>query len=425
MANQDVVVVGAGLAGLEAARTLTRSGVGVQLLEASDGVGGRVRTDVVEGFRLDRGFQVLLTAYPEARRALDLGALRLRPFYPGALVVRGGRRVRVADPFRHPVDGLGTLFRGVGSLADKLRVARLRLEVGRASIEQLLQGPERTTAEALQARGFSAEMVEQFFRPFFGGIFLERELATSGRMFDFLFKMFAEGQTTVPARGMGEIPAQLAAALPAGALRLGARVAQVEPGRVLLEGGEVVRADAVIVATDADAAHRMLGAQVTPRRWNASTTLSFAAPRPPLDEPILLVDGDGHGPIHHAHVASQVSAELAPPGLSLVSATAVGLPALDDAELVAQARRQLEGWFGAQVRAWRHLRTHRIPMALPRLGGDVGAPKRAEVGERLFVAGDHCETASIQGALRSGRAAGEAVLEALAGPQARAAARVG
>jgi phytoene dehydrogenase-like protein len=413
MAAHDVVVIGAGLAGLAAARELTGAGARVQVLEASDGVGGRVRTDVVDGFRLDRGFQVLLTAYPEAQRLLDLPRLQLRRFYPGALVQIGARKLRVADPFRHPLDGLATLLHGVGTLMDKLAVARLRFAVTGATSEQLLRGPERTTLQALQARGFSQPMIDQFFRPFFGGVFLDRDLETSGRMFEFLFKMFAEGDTTIPELGMGEIPAQLAAALPAGAVRLGAKVMAVQPRRVTLEDGEVINADALVVATDPDTAHRLLGEPIARPAWRSGTTLYFAAPAPPLSEPTLVLDGDGAGPINHAHVASQVSPQLAPAGMSLVSATAVGLPAMDDATLVEQALRQLQGWFGPAVSSWRHLRTYRVVQALPILGNALGGGRPARVGEGIFVAGDHRESASIEGALHSGRLAAEAVLQAL------------
>ena len=193
--SSDVIVVGAGLAGLSAARTLQAAGRRVRVLEASDGVGGRVRTDVVDGFRLDRGFQVLLTAYPEVQRSLDLPALRLQRFDPGASVYVGGRFHTVGDPFRQPSTALSTVMAPIGSVADKLRIARLRAQVRRGDVRELLRGHDVPTVEALRERGFSETMIDRFFRPLFGGIQLDPTLGTSARMFDVIFRMLASGDS--------------------------------------------------------------------------------------------------------------------------------------------------------------------------------------------------------------------------------------
>jgi phytoene dehydrogenase-like protein len=219
----DVAIVGAGLAGLRCALGLHRAGLSCTVLEASDGVGGRVRTDIVDGFRLDRGFQVFLTAYPEAREALDYGALRLRPFAPGALVRRSGSFERLGDPFRRPRDLWGTLRARVGTTGDKLRVLRLRRRLRGKSPGEILAAPQTTALAALEREGFSRRMIDGFFRPLFGGVFLDRSLETSSRMLEFVFAMFARGEAALPEAGMGAIPAQLASRLPAGTVRLLAR----------------------------------------------------------------------------------------------------------------------------------------------------------------------------------------------------------
>src|SRR6201996_3499728 len=206
----DAAIVGAGLAGLNCAAVLERAGLNVIVLEASDAPGGRVRTDVVEGFRLDRGFQVLLTAYPEAKRLLDDRVLQLMKFEPGALVWHGGKFHRFADPFRSPVGASRFLFDSIVPLGDKLRVAKLRARVRRGTFEEIFARPERTTRDYLQSMPFSAAMIDRFFEPFFAGIFLEHDLVTSSRFFEFLFRMFSVGDTTVPAEGMEQIPLQLA-----------------------------------------------------------------------------------------------------------------------------------------------------------------------------------------------------------------------
>ncbi|MCK6459110.1 MAG: FAD-dependent oxidoreductase, partial [Planctomycetes bacterium] len=217
----DVAVVGAGLAGLRCALGVHRAGLSCAVLEASDAVGGRVRTDLVQGFRLDRGFQVFLTAYPEAQAVLDYGALRLRPFAPGALVRRGGSFERLGDPFRRPRDLWGTLRARVGTTGDKLRVLRLRHRLRGKAPEEILSAAQTTALATLERDGFSGGMIDGFFRPLFGGVFLDRSLGTSSRMLEFVFAMFARGEVALPEEGMGAIPAQLASMLPAGTVRLG------------------------------------------------------------------------------------------------------------------------------------------------------------------------------------------------------------
>src|SRR3954469_1693763 len=248
-AGGQVVIIGGGVAGLCCALRLQEKSIPCVILEASNAPGGRVRTDKVEGFLLDRGFQVLLTAYPEARRLLDYQALRLRTFAPGALVRVQGKLHRVSDPFRQPWTLPATLLAPVGSLADKLAIARLRSHVRQGTSEEIWTRPETSSLEALQSFGFSQRMIDSFFRPFFGGIFLETELATSSRMLEFVFRMFSQGRAALPAAGIGAISEQLAGRLPAGAIRTGARVELIGEGRVVLTRGERVPAAAVVIAT--------------------------------------------------------------------------------------------------------------------------------------------------------------------------------
>ena len=274
----DVIVVGAGVAGLCCARELHAAGLDVLVLERGDAPGGRVRTDAVDGFLLDRGFQVLLTAYPEARRVLDFERLGLRPFESGALIRKDGRFSRIADPFRHPVRAFESLRDAPGSVPDKLRVARLRRRLSRGSINEILTAPQVTTAEALRREGFSSDLVEAFFRPFLGGIFLDPSLETSSRLFAFVFKLFSEGEAVLPAAGMQAIPRQLAEGLPEAAVRYGATVESAGPGHVVLAGGERLEAASVVVAADGPEAARLTGAVEAPAP-RAVTTLHYAAER--------------------------------------------------------------------------------------------------------------------------------------------------
>ncbi len=407
----EVVVVGAGLAGLCCAVELRERGIDVLVLEAADAVGGRVRTDEVGGFRLDRGFQVLLPAYPEARRRLDYEALELRPYAPGAVVRREGRFVRVMDPFQRPGDALPTLRSGVASLADALRVLALRRRVCRGSLDALARRPERSTFEALVGAGFSERIIESFFRPFFGGVFLDGELATSSRFFDFAFRFFAEAGAAVPASGMEAIPRQLASRLPQQALRCQARVEALDARTARLESGERISCRALVVATDAAATAQLVPSLELPA-WNATTCLSFSAPEPPLEGPYLVLNGEGRGPVNNLAVPSEVSPRYAPAGRALVSVTVLGDPKAEDDRLEAQVREQLGEWFGASVADWRLLRLERIRRALPSFLPHA-KPAPLDLGGEVFVCGDHQGVPSIQTAMEAGRRAGEAVAQRL------------
>lgn len=412
--EKPVIIVGGGLAGLACAVKLHQEGVPFLLLESSDAPGGRVRTDSVEGFQLDRGFQVFLSAYPEAGRVLDLEALRLRRFQPGALVLKDGRMRRLMDVIRRPRFALQSALQPVGTLRDKLLVGLLQLAARRHPIADIAAHEDLTTEAFLRRFGFSEMMIDNFFRAFYGGIFLERELRTSSRMFEFLFKMFAEGYATLPANGMQEIPRQLAAGLPQSFIRLNAPVKSVGLREVVLASGESLAADRVVVATDADTARQLVPefASMFPgqARWNSTTTLYFSAPRSPLGEAIIALNGDGTGLVNSVCAPSDVAVEYAPAGRALLCVSLLGIPGGDDLE--HRVITELAGWFGDAVRDWTHLRTYRIERALP--GQPPSNLRQPHQGFRTtgrhFVCGDHCSSASIEGALTSGRQAAEALL---------------
>jgi phytoene dehydrogenase-like protein len=415
-ADGGVYVVGAGLAGLRCALRLRERGVEATVLEAADGVGGRVRTDRMDGFLLDRGFQVLLTAYPEAGEALDYDKLELRRFFPGAVVRTGGRFVTVADPFRRPLEGLRTALAPVGGLGDKLKVARLRRRVTAGSLEELFARPETTTREALAARGFSDAIVDRFFRPLFGGVLLDRELGTSSRMFEFVYRMLALGDVALPAGGMGAIPDQLAGGLPPDQVRLGRRVTAVGDDGLTLAGGERLDAWAVVIATDGPTASGLLGGEPPAPASVAASCLYFAADRAPVDEPVIVLDGDGEGPVNNLCVPSSVAPTYAPAGAALVSATVLARPGLPRGpDLEAAVLAQLADWFGSGVVAWRHLKTYHIPHAQPaQPPGALDPPERpVRLRPGRYLCGDHRDNASINGALASGRRTADAVAEDL------------
>jgi len=418
----DCVIVGAGLAGLACAGELVRRGRRVMVLEAADRVGGRVATDTVDGFRIDRGFQVYNDAYPEGRRQLDLPALAPGRFEPGALVAEAGRLRGVSDPWRRPLAAVGALLSGAVGLADGLRTARLRHDaiaaVRRGGLDPDAPAAlnERTTREELAARGFSDTFVRRFFIPFFGGVFLERSLDTAAPVFLFDFAMFSLGNACLPAGGMDAIPRQLADRLPPGCVKQGTRVRGVQPGRVILDDGGTLEARELVVAVDGAAAAEIVPeaarGPLAVRRWKATRLVAFAADRSPLEARTLVVSADRDGPIDNLTVPSDVAPGYAPAGRSLVTVSLRDGWSSDAAEIAV--KRQAAGWFGAGVEGWRHLATVDVPRALPDESPAArrSRPTSPRLADRLWMCGDHCGTASINGALGSGRRCAEAILAA-------------
>ncbi|HET6218759.1 MAG TPA: NAD(P)/FAD-dependent oxidoreductase [Acidobacteriaceae bacterium] len=425
----EVAIIGAGLAGLSCALSLENAGIAVNLLEATDTPGGRVGTDLVEGFRLDHGFQVLLTAYPEARRLLDYSSLQLKKFASGALVWHDGKFHRFTDPFRNPGGAAQFLFDPVVPLADKLNVAKLRARVQRGTWEDMFARPEKTTRDYLQQVPLSAGMIERFFEPFFGGVFLERDLVTSSRFFEFLFRMFSAGDTAIPAAGMQQIPLQLAARLRPGTLATGARVGKVtrntQSFQIEVDGRESLEARAVVLAVAGNEGNALLGgvggwSVPEVRAWNRTTAFCYAAGHAPVDEPIILLNGEGHGagPVNNVAVMTTVSAAYAPPGVHLVVASVVGEAPQESAALMRLdegVRAHLRKWFGPVVNSWRMLRAYPLARSLPqqRHAEWEQSPVRVGGSGGVYMCGDYRETASIQGALASGRRVAEAVIKDL------------
>jgi phytoene dehydrogenase-like protein len=406
--DEPVVVVGAGLAGLSCAVALHDAGIPVRVFEASDGVGGRVRTDRVDGFTLDRGFQVALTAYPEMHRQLDMRAIDLRAFEPGALVWRNGRGSVVGDPFRRPTTTFATATAPIGSVFDKARIGLLRRRLRSVHPVRLLQGADSSTRDALAEAGFSDTIIERFFRPLVGGIQLDPELMDSRRMFDIIFRMLADGDSAVPAAGMQSIPDQLADRLPVGTIHLNAPVTSATAQSVTIADGDEVGASAVVVATEGPEANRLLGIAPVPSK--SVGAVYFDAPEPPAGGKYVVLDGTGRGPVLNVAIMSNVAPTYAPAGHHLVVAA---MPGYIGADIEDLARAQLRSWWGPQVDAWRHLRSYRIAHGQPGQRPPFDPKQRIRLTDGRFVCGDHRDTASIQGAMFSGRRCGVEVAVAI------------
>jgi len=431
--EQPVVIIGAGVAGMACALELKERAIPFVVVEASDGPGGRVRTDTVDGFLLDRGFQIFLTSYPEAQRLLNYKQLDLQPFYPGALVRFDGGYHRVADPFRRPIDAIPTLFpwHPIGSILDKILIGVLRIQSLVVSLDALYTRPDipisdRLSSDVLFGTGFSKEMVDRFFRPFLGGIFFDNNLRTNARELDFVFRMLALGENCLPSKGIGAVSDYLAAQLPSGTLRLNSGVKDVakDGTSVTFTDGSTLKASAVVVATEGNVARTLLstaGAALEEEREAKKTTcLYYSIDGPaPTEEPILYLNGDGvvdaegSCKINNMCFPSNVSPSYAPAGKTLVSVSLIGVPSGSDEEVAGEVSKQMVEWFGASAAGWKLLKVYRIAYCQPNSEPPSERNKDTKVGDFLFVAGDHRETASLNGALRSGTRCAESVSEAL------------
>jgi phytoene dehydrogenase-like protein len=420
-AEGRAVVVGAGLAGLVAARRLATAGLDVELFERRETVGGRVRSRDHDGFTLDRGFQVLFTAYPAVRRELDLDALDLRPFRPGAVIARRGERSTLSDPLGDPRALVASVFNREVTTSDKLRTLALRQDLRSREYDDLLTRADTDIRSYLREWGFSEKYVDNFVAPFYGGITLDRSLSTSKRVFEYTFKALSEGDTAVPAAGMGAIPEQLAArAEDAGVrLRLDEPVERIDDegsDTAVVTADRTVATDAVVVAADPKRARELTGIPSIPRGGRPSVTQHYAvAAHVDLGTGRRIVlNADDEAPNTVAPM-SAVAPEYTPDDRALLSATFLGAEALDRpaGDLADASREALESWYPERsFESLDVLATDRIEFAQfaqpPGVHDDLPGPRTGSAG--VYLAGDYTRWSSIQGALRSGREAAEAVL---------------
>ncbi len=419
-----VLIVGAGMAGLTCAVYLKQAGIDALVLEASDGVGGRVRTDTVDGFRLDRGFQILLTAYPEARRLLNYSALDLRSFRSGAFIRHQQPEphwITLLNPFKEPLSVFQTLVSSVGTFSDKLLIVDLLRRTQSLTISELFRQTPMTTLAFLHEMGFSDQIIERFFRPFFGGVFLENALTTSSNFFEFCFRMFFTGDAAVPATGIEAIPNQLAGRLSPGQIRLNTPVERVEGNTVYLQSGETLTGRAVVLAVDAAQSAHLLGRPVLPEQAFNHTTCTYFAARPDqftdssMRKKLLLLNTHRSSAVHNVAILSDVAPSYAPANQTLILVSTQSLVLLDEAELTKQIRTELVGWFGTDVQQWRHLRTYHLPHALPAYNpeqaGTDALRQPLQLTDTLYQCGDQTTYPSLNAAMQTGREVAEMISE--------------
>ena len=411
MKKPRILIVGAGVAGLIAARHLEEAGHAPTLIEASDGAGGRVRTDTVDGLLLDRGFQVLLTQYREARRYLDFAALDLRAFRPGALIYSGDQHFTLSDPLREPSALFPTLRSPVGSLLDKWRLFTLTQSLKRLDPAETFTGYETLPTETyLRNYGFSDQIIERFFRPFFGGIFLENELRTPAALFRFVFKMFSEGDAAVPARGMEEIPRQLAAALQRTTFLYDSPAVGIEHRQLRLRNGKALSFDAIILACPpGELVPNLAGPDVA---WHRTVNLYFRAERAPLPDRYIALVADRDSPINNFCTLTEVAPAYAESGALLSVTLKSGFETMTEPEEVARELRQRLRDKHLELDFVRRYDIRRALPDLPVLYYEQ-TPEQTRLNDHIFLAGDHQLHGSLDAAMRSGRNAALGVIGAL------------
>ncbi|WP_253885418.1 NAD(P)/FAD-dependent oxidoreductase [Actinokineospora diospyrosa] len=400
----DIVVVGAGLAGLAAAKTLSAAGREVVVVEADEAPGGRVRTDRVRGLLLDRGFQVLNAGYPAVRDLLDVEALDLRPFLPAAMVSDAAGLHLLADPIREPGRLRETLRAPVGSLTRKMMLGAYAAALAAAPAKTLRDRDDRPFRVRLANYGITGPLYDRFVRPFLSGVFLDPDLTVPSRFAEFVVRSFARGTIGVPAAGMRAIPDQLAAALPLDTIKYSFPIREVHPGRVTGDFGTIT-ARHVVVAVSGTVAHALLGDRIPRPATRGCLTYYHLADFPPIPEAVIVIDGDHRGPVINTVVLTNAAPEYAP-GATLVSSTVLGT---DDPGEPA-VRAHLAAIYHQDTTAWQHVRTYQIQEALPVHTGPLRKP--TTLPNNLYVCGDHRDTPSLQGALVSGRRTAKAILAA-------------
>jgi len=393
-----IVIIGSGLAGLTAAKVLKENSQDFLLLESSSTVGGRVKSDVVDGFILDHGFQVLLDSYKQVKKHLDIDALELCSFSPGANIYLSPRKKTImSDPMRDPGKALSTLMSPLTTFSDAIRTLFLKVKSEKRDI---------TSFDYLKELGFSDKYIDGFFKPFFSGIFLERELRSPANYFSFLFNRFSKGLATLPKNGMGEVTASLAK-ISEKHIRLNYHVSKVEKkddGIYIFEkSGEMIKCDQVILAVDAPAALKIFPKLPTTTKKRSVTTVYFKAKKLPNDSEYLLLNGSGEGRVNHIAFLSKVNPNYAPKSEHLISVNVLDCDEVDPYEIL----REIKEWDISLGHDWKHIATYPIYYAQP---DEFSQGEEMDISDNILIAGDYTQTPSIDGAMLSGEQAAIKIL---------------
>lgn len=403
MQDQKIAIVGAGLSGLVAAINLEQAGFKPELFEATDRVGGRVKTDYKEGYTFDHGFQVLLTQYPATQKYLDYNLLQLQHFYPGAIIYNNGKQDKIGDPLRRLSLLWPTLTSKIGSVADKLKVLKLNTELKKKSFDDIFLAKEKTTLQYLKDYGFSEDIIRNFFKPFFTGIFLEHELKTSSRKFEFVYKMFGEGSTAIPKKGIQAIPNQLMAQLKHTKTHFNTPVKSIQDQKIKFENGKEEDFDFVIVATEASQLISNLNNQQT--LWKSVDNFYVSVKQRVFKEPMIALIADEESLVNNIYYTSKTNADE-----HLLSVSIVKPHHLSMEDLKSKITKDLKTFAGIDTIEFKQF--YHIEKALPIMQSvNYMLPKsETQLKDQVFLAGDHLANGSINAAMLNGESAAQAVI---------------
>lgn len=405
--NKTIYIIGAGISGLIAAYELEQAGYSPVVLEKADAVGGRVRTVEKNGYHLDLGFQVLLSAYPLANKYLDFDALRLRRLESGSQIYVDGKRFLIGDALRNIRLLAPTLLADIGSLTDKVKVLALSRRLKKKSLGAIFDSPETSTLEYLRSQGFSEKIIDRFFRPFFSGIFLEPELRTSSRMFEFVYKMFGEGYATIPEQGIGAISKQLKKKLKTTQFQFGQEVKQVTNERITLGNGQELIHNGVIITANASALVSNMNDQAI--QWKSCTCLYFEVERTNIPEGTIALVADKGKLSNNLYAYKDASGKL------LLSVTTLKHAGKTNEELTQAIEAEVKEYCG--INRIKHIANFRISEALPDLTHlkMTTSPSESQLTDHIFLAGDVLFNGSLNAAMESGRLAALGLLEKKSG----------
>ena len=412
MNKQDykIHIVGAGISGLIAATVLEKNGLSPVIIESTDRVGGRVKTDIVDGYQLDHGFQVLLTAYPAAQKYLNLEALQLQSFIPGASIFKNGKQQIIGDPLRDKSLLLSTVFARIGTLSDKFKILKLNNKLKKKSLSEIFSTQEQTTKSYLMAFGFSNSIIDNFFNPFFSGIFLENKLETSSRMFEFVYKMFGEGDAALPKGGMQAIPKQISNNLKRTTFKFNTKVATVNDSEIILADGQKIKSDFTIIATEPSKLVNTVNKKVT--EWQSCDTLYFETESRVINKPLIGLIPEKDAVINNIFYHTSLDSDLKG-NKELLSVTVVDNQNLPSDKLIQRVQTELKQYCG--INTSKLIKHYNIPMSLPKLKELKynALPSQTRLTDTIFLAGDLQLNGSLNAAMIAGEKAALGVLDNL------------
>tara|TARA_B100000161_G_scaffold220454_1_gene165718 strand:- start:9 stop:1307 length:1299 start_codon:yes stop_codon:yes gene_type:complete len=392
-------IIGAGISGLIAAKVLEESGYSPILIESSNNVGGRIKTIIKEGYQLDKGFQVLLTEYPKAKKHLDYRALRLQKLVSGACIFINNKQFIIGNPIRNISLLIPTLFSDIGNISDKLKILKLYLYLRFKSIEKIFSSKELKTIDYLEKYGFSKKIIENFFEPFFAGIFLETELSTSSRMFEFVFKMFAQGDVAIPESGIQEIPYQIAKKLTRTNFMFSTQVDKILEGEIILKNKSKIKSDYTIIATEAK--NLLESRNLSSVKWKSCVNFYFEIKQKSLGNGLIGLLPGKNTVINNIFFVSGIKSKITG-AKQLLSVTVIDSKSLSNGELIDRVKYELKKY--CRINVIRLISQFNITKSLPDLHdiSNTKTPSEFQISDTIFLAGDHELNPSLNAAITSG-----------------------